>query len=73
MARRDRYDKPPVLTREELKSLQQKLAGLSVLEVEAFYRSAHHRCTLQPVALPSPQSIQELVQAWKVLRKRRRR
>jgi len=72
MGRRDRYDEPPVLTAEELKSLQQKLESSSVLEVEAFYRSAHQRCTLQPVALPSPQSIQELVQAWKILRKRRR-
>ncbi|HZQ20418.1 MAG TPA: hypothetical protein VFA90_17120 [Terriglobales bacterium] len=72
MARRDRYDEPPVMTRGELKALQQKLANSSVLDVEAFYRSAHHRCSLQPVALPSPQAIQELVQAWKVLRKRRR-
>lgn len=72
MARRDRYDQPPVMTRAELQALQQKLANSSVLDVEAFYRSAYHRCTLQPVALPSPQSIQELVQAWKTLRKRRR-
>ncbi|HKW16578.1 MAG TPA: hypothetical protein VJO35_03620 [Terriglobales bacterium] len=53
-------------------ALQQKLANSGVLEIEAFYRSAHHRCTLQPAWLPSPQSIQELVQAWKVLRRRRR-
>jgi len=72
MARHHRNDEPPVLSREDLKALQQRLANSSLLEVEAFYRSAHHRCTLQPVALPSPQSIQELVQAWKVLRKRHR-
>lgn len=72
MARHDRHDEPPLLNREELKALQQKLANSGLLDIEAFYRSAHHRCTLQPVALPSPQSVQELVQAWKVLRKRRR-
>lgn len=73
MARRRTYDEQPVLSREELRALQQKLANANVLEIEAFYRTAHHRCILQPVALPSPRAVQELVQAWKVLRKRQRR
>ncbi len=61
-----------VLTREELNELQQRLSHLSIVSVEDFYRSAHHRCSFQPRRVPSPRSIQELVQAWKLLRKWRR-
>jgi hypothetical protein len=60
-----------VLSQPELKELQQWLAGLSTSAVEEFYRTAHHRCTLQPHWLPSPRALQELVQAWKRLRQGR--
>ncbi len=69
MSRRPEGKKEDVLTREELKELQQRLSHLSTPAVEEFYRSVHHRCSLQPRWLPSPRSIQELVQAWKLLRK----
>jgi hypothetical protein len=69
MARRPEGRKDDVLTRAELLELQQRLARLSIVAVEDFYRSAHHRCSLQPRWLPSARSIQELVQAWKMLRK----
>lgn len=72
MARRPEGKKDDVLTREDLKELEHRLAGWSVPDVEGFYRSAHHRCSLQPRWLPSPRAIQELVQAWKRLRKGRR-
>lgn len=72
MARRPQSQKEDVLSRAELYELQQRLAHLSVPAVEEFYRSAHGRCSLQPYSLPSPRTIQELVQTWKLLRKWRR-
>jgi hypothetical protein len=72
MARRPEARKDDVLTREELGELQNRLSHLSVPAVEEFYRGVHQRCSLQPYSLPSPRSIQELVQAWKLLRKWRR-
>jgi hypothetical protein len=72
MARRPDIRQDDVLTREELKELQRRLSNLSVASVEEFYRRAHHRCSLQPRRLSSPRVMQELVQAWKLLRKWRR-
>jgi hypothetical protein len=72
MARRPLSQNEEVLSRTELYELQQRLAHLSVPAVEEFYRGAHARCSLQPHSLPSPRTIQELVQAWKLLRKWRR-
>lgn len=60
-----------VLSADELDELQQQLDALDGPAVEEFYRTAHHRCTLQPKWLPSPRAVQELVQAWKRLRKGR--
>jgi hypothetical protein len=72
MARRPKRTNDDVLNRDELNELQQRLAHLSEPAVEDFYRNAHHKCSLQPRWLPSPRSIQELVQAWKLLRKWRK-
>jgi hypothetical protein len=72
MALRPQAKQEDVLTRDELRELQQRLAHLSVPAVEEFYRRAHARCSLQPYSLPSPHTIRELVQAWKLLRKWRR-
>ena len=69
MARRPEDRKDDVLARDELQELQQRLSRLSIVAVEDFYRSAHHRCSLQPRWLPSPRSIRELVQGRKALRK----
>src|SRR5215469_15220790 len=52
MARRPEGRKDDVLTRDELEELQQRLSRLSIVAVEDFYRSAHHRCSLQPRWLP---------------------
>jgi hypothetical protein len=68
MARRPR---PPeeVLTRKDLDALKQRLAMMSKTAVEDFYRSAHFVCRIGPGHFPSPRAIQELVQAWKQIRK----
>jgi hypothetical protein len=72
MARRPDVRQDDVLTREELKQLQQRLSHLRVASVEEFYRSAHHRCSFQARRLASPRAMQELVQTWKLLRKWRK-
>jgi hypothetical protein len=69
MARRPERNEEVVLTREELKELQNRLAGYQRAAVESFYRAAHYRCSLQPRWLPSPRAMQELIAAWKALRK----
>jgi hypothetical protein len=69
MARRPQSKNEDMLSRAELHELQHRLSHLSAPAVEEFYRSAHARCSLQPYSLASPRSIQELVQAWKLLRK----
>jgi hypothetical protein len=70
--RRSETKKEDVLSQEELKALHNRLSQEDTAAVESFYRSAHHRCALQPWWLPPPRAIQELVQAWKILRKGRR-
>jgi hypothetical protein len=68
MARRPR---PPdeVLSRKDLAELQQRLSMMGQTAVQDFYRSAHFVCRLGPGHFPSARAIQELVQAWKHLRK----
>jgi len=68
MARRP----PPtdeVLSRENLAELQRKLSMMGVTAVQDFYRSAHFVCRIGPGHFPSARAIQELVQAWKQMRK----
>jgi hypothetical protein len=69
MARRPERNEEVVLTSAELKELQQRLASYPRATLESFYRSAHNRCSLQPRWLPSPKAMQELIAAWKALRK----
>jgi len=61
-----------VLSATELSELRKKLSTMKEHEVRSFYRSAHFRCELHEIRFPSARSVQELVQAWKQLRKGRR-
>jgi len=58
-----------VLSRKELTELQRRLSMMSPTAVEDFYRSAHMVCRIGPGHFPSARAIQELVQAWKQMRK----
>jgi hypothetical protein len=58
-----------VLSKDELAALQKQLASMSVTALHDFYFAAHFRCKYEHGKLPSPKAIQELVTAWKVLRK----
>jgi hypothetical protein len=55
------------LTQAEIAQLRQNLARLSADGVERFYREAHASCAVE--RKPSPKVIQQLVAAWKTLRK----
>jgi len=68
MARRP----PPadeVLSPTDLAELKQRLSMMGVSAVQDFYRSAHSVCRIGPGHFPSARAIQELVQAWKQMRK----
>ena len=64
-------DKPDknTLSRQDLADLQRKLATMSITGLQDFYRSAYYRCRLESAALPPARAVQELVTAWKALRK----
>jgi hypothetical protein len=68
MARRPQ---PPdeVLSRKELTELQRRLSMMSTTAVQDFYQSAYTVCRIGPGHFPSARAIQELVQAWKQMRK----
>ena len=53
----------------ELLQLREKLAQMQEHELKAFYRGAYNRCELHECRFPTARSLQELVQAWKQLRK----
>ena len=42
---------------------------MSAYELEAFYRATLNACRYEAGRLPCPRVMQELVQAWKQLRK----
>ena len=69
MARRSNLPRDEVLTENELKELQRWLAVLSPAHVEDFYRESHRECCLHDKGFPAARSVQQLVQAWKQLRK----
>ena len=68
MARRPR---PPgeILSRNDLVELQRRLSMMSQMAVQDFYQRAYMVCRIGPGHFPSPRAIQELVQAWKQMRK----
>jgi len=74
MARRpDPARREDVMSEEDLKALGENLAHLSMPAVLDFYQQAYRACRIiNSSTFPSPRSVQELVQAWKQLRKWRR-
>ena len=60
------------MSREDLKALGDSLAHLSPSSVRDFYERAYQRCRMSYRDFPPARAIQELVQAWKLLRKWRK-
>jgi hypothetical protein len=71
MARRPGTD--PVMSREELSEFSRRLSMLSIDGVEGVYRTAHNDCRFDGKRFPPAAAVQQLVAAWKVLRKFRSR
>ena len=61
-----------VLSKEDLQRLGENLAHLSVSHVRDFYERAYQRCRITSRDFPPARALQELVQAWKLLRRWRR-
>jgi len=74
MARRpDPQRGEEILSRQHLDDLAENLARLSMNAVLDFYQRAYRDCRIiNSHAFPPARAIQELVQAWKQLRKWRR-
>jgi len=68
MARRPNNAATEQLSAAELEELRQRLAAMPRHEVEIFYKAIHNACRYT-FRLPSPRLIQELVRAWKELRR----
>jgi hypothetical protein len=68
MARRPR---PPeeILSQQDLAELQTRLSMMSTTAVQDFYRYTHNTCRISLGHFPSPRAMQELIQAWKQMRK----
>jgi len=58
-----------ILTREQLAEFTRKLAMLSDDGVERIYEETYRECAYRERILPPAAAIQQLVAAWKVLRK----
>jgi hypothetical protein len=74
MARRpDSGTKEEIWTREDLKEILRNLSLLSEHGVREFYERAYRECRIiNSHTFPPARAVQELVQAWKQLRKWRR-
>jgi hypothetical protein len=74
MARRpDLGKKEEIWTREDLDAMLHNLSLLSEHGVREFYQRAYRQCAIiNSQTFPPARAIQELVQAWKQLRKWRR-
>ena len=70
MARRPETE--PVLSREDLTEFQRHLSMLSVPGVEGVYQTAHNDCRYDGKRFPPAAAVQQLVAAWRVLRKLQR-
>jgi hypothetical protein len=67
-----RPETEPILSREDLIQFQRHLSMLSVPGVEGVYQTAHEDCRYDGKKLPPAAAIQQLVAAWKVLRRMHR-
>lgn len=68
MARRPDFgDREEMLNREEVDDLRRNLSLLSASHVLDFYREAHKQCA--PERRPTARVMQQLVTAWKILRR----
>jgi len=75
MARRPDFgEKEKTWTREDLKEIKRNLSALGERGVREFYQRDYRECAMiNSQTFPPARAVQELVQAWKQLRKWRRK
>lgn len=71
MARRPEVRIDDVLFTDDLKQLRDRLSQLGIHAARQAYHTAYARCRMVNDRVPSARSIQELVQVWKQLWRRR--
>jgi len=71
MARRRDHPAKEQLSALDLAALRARLETMNVHELTIFYKASHNACQYA-VNLPSARMVQELVAAWKVLRRKTR-
>jgi len=57
------------LSEADLVALRQRLAGMTLHELEIQYQASHNACRYSGVRVPAPIAMQELVQVWRQLRR----
>jgi hypothetical protein len=60
------------MSKEQLADFERRLSMLSDNRVEGVYQDAYKVCRYEGKQLPQPIAVQQLVAAWRVLRKFRR-
>src|SRR5262249_4785054 len=74
MARRWQTGGNEQLSPAQLAELRKKLEAMPAFELESRYRAVHNACRYEIQGrVPSPAIMQELIQAWKILRRVARR
>jgi predicted nucleotidyltransferase component of viral defense system len=58
---------------EKLAALRQRLSAMTLHDLESFYKATHNACRYTETRAPAPAVVQEFVQAWKQLRRVKRR
>jgi hypothetical protein len=70
MARRPNLEKEKMWSRDDLKEITHNLSLMSEPAVREFYQRAYRECAIiNSSTFPAARSVQELVQAWKQLRR----
>lgn len=62
----------PIMSREELLEFRRRLSMLSGSGIEGVYNTSYRDCRFDGRKLPPAAAIQQLVAAWKELRKMRK-
>ena len=73
MARRPELGEEKIWTSEELKEIARNLALLSAQGVREFYERAYRECRISGRDFPPARAVESWLQAWKQLRKWKRR
>jgi len=72
VARRPNAGNEKILSRDDLNRFAQHLSHLPMTGVRDVYQRAYRECRIVNREIPPARAMQELVQAWKQLRKWRR-